>query len=96
MITSKLIQCKFRYLNKEISKVEKEIFSVEKSLLQSKIDLENLKSIQEEKVESLRVMTRALKEEEKKIERAKVCMNFIIMEISTSPLPQPTHPTTTT
>ena len=72
-------------MNKEISKVETEVFSVEKSLLQSKIDLENLKSIQEEKEESLRVMTRALKEEEKKIERAKVCINFFIMELSTSP-----------
>ena len=69
-----------RSLSKEISKVEKEIFSVEKSLLQSKIDLENLKSVQEEKEESLRVMTRALNEEEKKIERAKVCI-FIIMEL---------------
>ena len=62
----------FRDLSKEISAVEKEIFYVEKSLHQSKIDLENLKSIQEEKEETLRVMTRALKEEEKKIERAKV------------------------
>ena len=61
-----------RDLSKEISTVEKEIFYVEKSLHQSKIDLENLKSIQEEKEETLRVMTRALKEEEKKIERAKV------------------------
>ena len=62
----------FRDLSKEISAVEKEIFYVEKGLHQSKIDLENLKSIQEEKEETLRVMTRALKEEEKKIERAKV------------------------
>ena len=54
--------------------MEKEIFYVEKSLHQSKIDLENLKSIQEEKEETLRVMTRAVKEEEKKIERAKVIM----------------------
>ena len=62
----------FRDLSKEISAVEKEIFYVEKGLHQSKIDLENLKSIQEEKEETLRVMARALKEEEKKIERAKV------------------------
>ena len=69
----------FRDLSKEISAVEKEIFYVEKSLHQSKIDLENLKSIQEEKEETLRVMTRALKEEEKKIERAKVIIFLIIM-----------------
>ena len=69
----------FRDLSKEISAVEKEIFYVEKSLHQSKIDLENLKSIQEEKEETLRVMTRALKEEEKKIERAKVTIFLIIM-----------------
>ena len=69
----------FRDLRKEISAVEKEIFYVEKSLHQSKIDLENLKSIQEEKEETLRVMTRALKEEEKKIERAKVIIFLIIM-----------------
>lgn len=55
---------------------------VEKSLHQSKIDLENLKSIQEEKEETLRVMTRALKEEEKKIERAKVRIKFSIIAIS--------------
>ena len=52
---------------------------VEKSLHQSKVDLENLKSIQEEKEETLRVMTRALKEEEKKIERAKVSIKFAII-----------------
>ena len=57
---------------------------VEKSLHQSKVDLENLKSIQEEKEETLRVMTRALKEEEKKIERAKVSIKFAIIAQSTS------------
>ena len=57
---------------------------VEKSLHQSKVDLENLKSIQEEKEETLRVMTRALKEEEKKIERAKVSIKFAIITQSTS------------
>ena len=57
---------------------------VEKSLHQSKVDLENLKSIQEEKEETLRVMTRALKEEEKKIERAKVSIKLAIITQSTS------------
>ena len=62
--------------------MEKEILYVEKSLHQSKIDLENLKSIQEEKEETLRVMTRALKEEEKKIERAKVSIKCSINALS--------------
>ena len=63
-------------MNKEIAAVEKDILYAEKSLRQSKIDLENLKSIQEEKEETLRVMTRAVKEEEKKIERAKVILYY--------------------
>ena len=45
---------------------------MEKSLYQLRIDLENLKSIQEEKEESLRVAARAVHEEDKKLERARV------------------------
>ena len=45
---------------------------MEKSLYQLRIDLENLKSIQEEKEESLRVAARAVLEEDKKLERARV------------------------
>ena len=45
---------------------------MEKSLYQLRIDLENLKSIQEEKEETLRVATRSVLEEDKKLDRAKV------------------------
>ena len=36
------------------------------------VEIENLRSIQEEKEETLRSMSRAVLEEEKKLERAKV------------------------
>ena len=67
-------------MRKSISAVEKQISFVEKNLHQSRIDLENLKSIQEEKEETLRVMAGAVKEEEKKLDRAKVKIkrNFTI------------------
>ena len=71
-----LIHVDYSYLYRELRKadqiLEKEISIMEKSLYQLRIDLENLKSIQEEKEESLRVAARAVLEEDKKLERAKV------------------------
>ena len=62
----------FRELVKAEQILQKEISIMEKSLYQLRIDLENLKSIQEEKEETLRVATRSVLEEEKKLDRAKV------------------------
>ena len=62
----------FRELVKAEQILQKEISIMEKSLYQLRIDLENLKSIQEEKEETLRVVTRSVLEEEKKLDRAKV------------------------
>ena len=56
-----------RELRKADQILEKEISIMEKSLYQLRIDLENLKSIQEEKEESLRVAARAVLEEDKKL-----------------------------
>ena len=54
--------------------LEKEISLSERTLYQLNIDLENLKSVQEEKEEALRMVTRAVHEEDKKLVRAKVCL----------------------
>ena len=62
----------FRELVKAEQILQKEISIMEKSLYQLRIDLENLKSIQEEKEETLRVATRSVLEEDKKLDRAKV------------------------
>ena len=58
-------------MNKAIKQLEKEIKSGEEALYQVNVDLENLRCIQEEKEESLRMATRAVMEEDKKLERAK-------------------------
>ena len=66
-----MISLDFRELNKAIKQLEKEIKSGEEALYQVNVDLENLRCIQEEKEESLRMATRAVIEEDKKLERAK-------------------------
>ena len=71
--------CLFRILTKESNLVEKDIDMNENCVRQLNVDLENLRSIQEEKEETLRVMTRAVHEEDKKLERAKVS-RVIFME----------------
>ena len=63
----------FRDLTKAVTALEKEISLSERTLYQLNIDLENLKSVQEEKEEALRMVTRAVHEEDKKLVRAKVC-----------------------
>ena len=63
----------FRDLTKAVTALEKEISLSERTLYQLNIDLENLKSVQEEKEEALRMVTRAVQEEDKKLVRAKVC-----------------------
>ena len=63
----------FRDLTKAVTGLEKEISLSERTLYQLNIDLENLKSVQEEKEEALRMVTRAVQEEDKKLVRAKVC-----------------------
>ena len=63
----------FRDLTKAATALEKEIILSERTLYQLNIDLENLKSVQEEKEEALRMVTRAVQEEDKKLVRAKVC-----------------------
>ena len=62
----------FRDLTKAVTALEKEISLSERTLYQLNIDLENLKSVQEEKEEALRMVTRAVQEEDKKLVRAKV------------------------
>ena len=64
----------FRDLTKAVTALEKEISLSERTLYQLNIDLENLKSVQEEKEEALRMVTRAVHEEDKKLVRAKVCL----------------------
>ena len=59
-----------------MARLDKELSENEKSLYQLNIDMENLRSIQEEKEESLRMMTRAVLEEDKKLERAKVILHL--------------------
>ena len=59
-----------------MTRLDKNLSENEKSLYQLNIDMENLRSIQEEKEESLRMMTRAVLEEDKKLERAKVILHL--------------------
>lgn len=61
-----------RRLKKELANTEKEAEIQESNIYHFKVEIENLKSIQEEKEETLRSMTRAVVEEERKLERAKV------------------------
>ena len=74
----------FRDLTKAVTALEKEISLSERTLYQLNIDLENLKSVQEEKEEALRMVTRAVQEEDKKLVRAKVC--FITFKCVSSTL----------
>ena len=59
-------------MKKEFASSEKEAEILESNIYHLNVEIENLKSIQEEKEESLRSMVRAVQEEEKKVERAKV------------------------
>lgn len=59
-------------MKKELANSEKEAEILESNIYHLNVEIENLKSIQEEKEESLRSMVRAVLEEEKKVERAKV------------------------
>ena len=61
-----------RRLKKELASTEKEAEIQESNIYHFKVEIENLKSIQEEKEETLRSMTRAVVEEERKLERAQV------------------------
>ena len=59
-------------MKKELASTEKEAEIQESNMYHLSVEIENLRSIQEEKEETLRSMTRAVLEEEKKLERAKV------------------------
>ena len=60
-----------RELKKALNLTENEIATMEKVLLQLDMDLENLKCIYEEKQETLKSLERGVKEQDKKLERAK-------------------------
>ena len=62
----------YRRLKKELASTEKEAEIQESNIYHYNVEIENLKSIQEEKEETLRSMTRAVVEEERKLERAQV------------------------
>ena len=62
----------YRRLRKELASTEKEAEIQESHIYHFKVEIESLKSIQEEKEETLRSITRAVVEEERKLERAKV------------------------
>ena len=59
-------------MKKELASTEKEAEIQESNMYHLSVEIENLRSIQEEKEETLRSMSRAVLEEEKKLERAKV------------------------
>ena len=61
-----------RRLKKELASTEKEAEIQESHIYHFNVEIESLKSIQEEKEETLRSMTRAVVEEERKLERAQV------------------------
>ena len=67
-----LIALHCRHLKKELASAEKEAEIQESHIYHFKVEIESLKSIQEEKEETLRSMTRAVVEEERKLERAQV------------------------
>ena len=71
-------------MNKTLVQLEKEIKVSEETLYQLNVDLENLKSIQEEKEETLRIATRAIMEEDRKLERARNIVERCQSEIKES------------